>query len=95
MCGGRGAVAGELIQWDTSIHAWLEERGPEKMYLIGLIDDATSRLFARFVPADSTEHHMRVLWAYVERYGRPQAVYTDKASLFQPTLAPGCSPWRL
>ena len=32
---------------------------------------------------------MRVLWEYVERYGRPQAVYTDKASLFQPTLAPG------
>ena len=59
------------------------------MYLVALIDDATSTLFARFVPADSTEHHMRVLWGYLERYGRPQAVYTDKASLFQPTLAPG------
>jgi len=85
----RRSCLGELVQWDTSVHAWLEERGPEKMYLIALIDDATSRLFARFVPADSTEHHMRVLWAYVERHGRPQAVYTDKASLFQPTLAPG------
>jgi hypothetical protein len=85
----RRSCRGELIQWDTSIHAWLEERGPEKMYLVALIDDATSRLFARFVPADSTEHHMRVLWGYVERYGRPQAVYTDKASLFQPALAPG------
>jgi len=85
----RRSCRGELVQWDTSIHAWLEERGPEKMYLIALIDDATSRLFARFVPADSSEQHMRVLWAYVECYGRPQAVYTDKASLFQPTLAPG------
>ena len=85
----RRSCRGELIQWDTSIHAWLEDRGPEKMYLIGLIDDATSRLFARFVPADSTEQHMAVLWAYVERHGRPQSVYTDKASLFQPTLAPG------
>lgn len=85
----RRSCRGELIQWDTSVHAWLEERGPDKMYLIGLIDDATSTLFARFVPADSTEHHMRVLWAYVERYGRPLGVYTDKASLFQPTLAPG------
>ena len=85
----RRSCRGELIQWDTSIHAWLEERGPEKMYLIALIDDASSTLFARFVPADSTEHHMRVLWAYLERYGRPQSVYTDKASLFQPTLAPG------
>ena len=85
----RRSCLGELIQWDTSIHAWLEDRGPEKMYLIALIDDATSRLFARFVAADSTEQHMRVLWAYLERYGRPQAVYTDKASIFQPTLAPG------
>src|SRR3984885_10218547 len=76
-------------QWDTSVHAWLEERGPEKMYLIALIDDASSTLFARFVPADSSEQHRRVLRAYGERYGRPQAVYTDKASLFQPTLAPG------
>jgi len=25
---------GELVQWDTSEHAWLEERGP-KLYLIG------------------------------------------------------------
>jgi hypothetical protein len=85
----RRSCRGELLQWDTSIHAWLEERGSEKMYLIALIDDATSTLFARFVPADSAEQHMRVLWAYMERYGRPQAVYTDKASVFQPTLAPG------
>lgn len=85
----RRACRGELVQWDTSIHAWLEDRGPDRMYLIALIDDATSTLFARFVTADSTEHHMRVLAAYLERYGRPQSVYTDKASLFQPTLAPG------
>lgn len=85
----RRSCRGELVQWDTSIHAWLEDRGPEKMYLIALIDDATSTLFGRFVPADSSEQHRRVLWAYLERYGRPQAVYTDKASLFQPTLAPG------
>lgn len=85
----RRSCRGELVQWDTSVHAWLEERGPEKMYLIALVDDATSRLFARFVPNDSAEQHMRVLWTYLESYGRPQAVYTDKASLFQPTLPPG------
>jgi transposase len=85
----RRSCWGELLQWDTSVHAWLEDRGPAKMYLVALIDDATSRMFARFVEADSTEHHMRVLWAYVERHGRPQAVYTDRAGIFQPTLAPG------
>src|SRR5580704_9454614 len=75
---------GELVQWDTREHDWLEGRG-EKLYLIAMIDDATSRLFARFVRHDSTEENMRLLWSYVERFGRPLAFYTDKASLFHST----------
>ena len=73
---------GELVQWDTSEHAWLEERGP-KLYLISMIDDASSRLHARFVLSDSTAENMRLLWKYLEQHGRPGSVYTDKASLFQ------------
>src|ERR1044072_6243169 len=48
-----------------------------------MIDDATSRLFARFVRHDSTEENMRLLWGYLEKFGRPLAFYTDKASMFQ------------
>jgi transposase len=73
---------GELVQWDTSEHDWLEGRG-DKLYLIAMIDDATSRLFARFVRSDSTEENMKLLWDYLEKFGRPWAFYTDKASLFQ------------
>jgi hypothetical protein len=73
---------GELVQWDTSEHDWLEGRG-EKLYLIAMIDDATSRLFARFVRHDSTEENMKLLWSYLEKFGRPLRFYTDKASLFQ------------
>jgi hypothetical protein len=73
---------GELVQWDTSEHDWLEGRG-EQIYLIAMIDDATSRLCARFVRHDSTEENMKLLWSYLEKFGRPQAFYTDKASLFQ------------
>jgi transposase len=73
---------GELVQWDTSEHDWLEGRG-EKLYLIAMIDDATSRLLARFVRHDSTEENMRVLWSYLEKFGRPLTFYTDKASLFR------------
>jgi len=29
------------------------------------------------------------VWEYAERQRRPQAIYTDKARMFQPTLAPG------
>jgi hypothetical protein len=52
------------------------------MHLIHLIDDATSRLLARFVRHDSTEENMRLLGTWLERYGRPLAVYTDKDSMF-------------
>ena len=48
-----------------------------------MIDDATSGLFARFVRHDSTEENMRLLWSYLEKFGRPLSFYTDKASLFQ------------
>src|SRR5664280_3356283 len=73
---------GELVQWDTSEHDWLEGRG-EKLYLNAMIDDATSRLFARFVRHDSTEENMKLLWSYLEKFGRPVAFYTDKASIFR------------
>jgi transposase len=78
----RRSRCGELVQWDTSEHDWVEGRG-EKLYLIAMIDDATSRLFARFVRHDSTEENMKVLWGYLEKFGRPLAFYTDKASLFR------------
>lgn len=78
----RRSRCGELVQWDTSDHDWLEGRG-ERIYLIAMIDDATSRLFARFVQHDSTEENMKLLWSYLEKFGRPASFYTDKASLFQ------------
>jgi len=77
----RRSRRGELVQWDTSDHEWLEQRGP-KLYLISMIDDATSHIHARFVLHDSTEENMRLLWSYLEQNGRPLSFYTDKASLF-------------
>ncbi len=78
----RKACAGELVQWDTSVHDWLEGRG-RRLYLIAMIDDATSRVWARFVEQDTAEQNLRVVWAYLERFGRPLAFYTDKARMFE------------
>jgi transposase len=80
----RRSRLGELVQWDISEHDWLEGGGP-KLYLISLIDDATSRMLARFVEHDSTEENMRVLAGYLERNGRPLSFYTDTATLFANT----------
>jgi len=83
----RRASFGELVLLDTSEHAWLEERGP-KLCLIAMIDDATSRLWARFVAHDTTEENLRTLEGWLRRYGRPLALYTDKDSIFQPAGPP-------
>ena len=73
---------GALVQWDTSDHDWLEGRG-EDMLPINMIDDATSRWFARFVKSDSTVENMNHLERRLKKHGRPLGYYTDKASLFQ------------
>jgi hypothetical protein len=59
-----------------------------------MIDDATSRLFARFVRHDSSEENMRVLWEYLTRFGRPLEFYTDKAAMFEVTPKRGDSQVR-
>jgi hypothetical protein len=68
---------------DASIHDWLEGRG-EELVLITLIDDATSRLMARFYPAGTVEAHLELLERWLRRYGRPLALYTDRHSIFEP-----------
>jgi hypothetical protein len=73
---------GELVQWDTSEHDWLEGRGEPVKYLVRLIDDATSRSWGRFVWRDATRENMGVLWEYLERNGRMVDVYTDRDSMF-------------
>jgi transposase len=84
----RRSPIGELVQGDTSEHDWLEGRG-EKLYWVLLIDDASSRALARFVRHDWTEENLRTLRAHLQRWGRPLAVYTDKAGLLQVNRAPG------
>ena len=72
---------GELVQWDTSEHDWLEGRGAVR-YLVSMIDDATSWGWGRFVERDATPQNMGVLWEYLERNGRMVDVYTDRDSMF-------------
>jgi transposase len=81
----RRSAFGELVQWDTSEHDWLEGRGAVR-YLVKLIDDATSWSWGRFVERDAAPFNMAVLWEYLEKNGRMQEVYTDRDSMF--TAAP-------
>ena len=79
----RRAAFGELIQWDSSEHAWFEDRVPGRFTLIKMVDDATNRLMmARFVPRDDGASNRRVAIDYLRRWGRPVAFYADKAGHF-------------
>lgn len=73
---------GELLQLDGSHHDWFEGRGPRSV-LMAYIDDASSRVFARFYEYEGTFPAMDSFQRYVRRYGLPLAVYTDKHTTYK------------
>jgi len=78
---------GEMVQTDGSVHDWLEGRGPE-MVLMGYIDDATSQVFARFYPQETTGAAMESFKRYIEEYGIPRSLYFDRHSIYKTTRQP-------
>jgi len=73
----RRSCVGELIQIDGSDHRWFEDRAPACTLLV-YIDDATSRLmYLHFTFSESTFSYFEATRAYLERYGKPQAFYSD------------------
>lgn len=74
---------GELIQLDGSEHDWFEGRGLRCSLLV-YIDDATSEmLHLKFVKSENTLDYFRATREYIEKYGRPEAFYLDKHSVFR------------
>lgn len=86
----RRACFGELIQLDGSHHDWFEGRGA-KCCLITLVDDATGRTHLRFASDEGTFAVMAALRGWVECYGIPQALYTDRLKTYltdrEPTVS--------
>ncbi len=79
----RRLAVGELAQWDSSVHRWLEDRYPGELVLISIHDDATNRLMAaKFARKDDGAENRRAIIDYLETHGRPLAVYTDRAGHF-------------
>src|SRR5262249_60252534 len=73
----RKAHVGELVQLDGSHHAWLEGRGPRGV-LMASIDDASSRVWARFYSHEGTWPALGSLFRSVQSYGVPLALYADR-----------------
>jgi len=83
----RRAHVGALIQLDGSHHDWLEGRGPRGV-LMAYIDDASSRVLARFYEYEGTIPAMDSFTRYVTRYGIPLAVYADRHTTYQSPAKP-------
>ncbi len=77
----RKAHFGEMLQMDGSFHAWFEERG-EVCCLMNCVDDATGVTFSLFAEQETTEAAMTLLWKWIENFGIPRRLYTDRKNLY-------------
>jgi transposase len=81
---------GELVQFDGSHHDWFEGRRA-KCCLMNMVDDATGTTLSFLDEQETTEGALRLLWAWIERYGVPVAVYCDRKNAFvldrEPTVS--------
>ena len=80
---------GEFVQMDGSHHRWFGSERPEAC-LMNMVDDAQGTTMSSMCEAETTEGAMRLLWRWVETYGVPRALYTDRKNVFltdrEPTL---------
>lgn len=83
----RKAHCGEMIQMDGSRHAWFEKRGPE-CTLMGYVDDATGRVFARFYSYEGTVPALDSFRRYISAHGIPLSVYLDRHTTYKAVSKP-------
>jgi transposase len=85
----RKARFGEMLQLDGSEHRWFGRHEPEAC-LMNMVDDATGTTLSLMTENENLEGAMRLLWHWIERYGVPVALYTDRHTIYQafrqPTL---------
>jgi hypothetical protein len=77
----RRSCFGELLQFDGSHHDWFEARGAE-CCLLNCVDDATGRAYLKFALSENTQDVLLTIWEYVNKYGIPRSIYTDRASVY-------------
>lgn len=77
----RRAHFGELVQMDGSHHKWFEQRAPA-CCLMNMVDDASGTTQSLFAAQETIFAAMGLLWQWIERYGIPRALYTDRKNVY-------------
>jgi len=76
---------GQMIQFDGSYHAWLEDRS-EKACLLLACDDATGKIVtAKFTTNESVKSVFDFFKKYVTNMGKPTSIYLDRHSTYHTT----------
>ena len=78
----RRSCFGEMLQFDGSHHDWFEGRGAE-CCLLNCVDDSTGRVYLRFAISENTQDVLKTLWEYVNKYGIPRSIYTDRYKVYK------------
>ena len=73
---------GAMVQLDGSDHAWFEGRRG-KCVLMVMVDDATNRMRARFVEAETTRASYDVFEGWVRQHGVPGSLDVDRDSIYR------------
>ena len=74
------ACFGELLHLDGSPHTWLALLPEQRQTLIGVVDDATSRLlYAQLFEVESSAAVLAALSEVIRTHGLPESLYTDRA----------------
>lgn len=77
----RRSAIGSLVQFDGSHHEWFEERG-RRCCVLHAVDDASGRVFLRFVESENSRSVLQTVKEYIQRFGIPHAFYVDRGSVF-------------
>lgn len=78
----RRGCFGELVQMDGSHHDWFGGRCGQCLLMV-MIDDATSRSYARFYSVENLEAAFDVFGSWVRKYGLPRALYVDRHAIYR------------
>jgi hypothetical protein len=69
------------VQLDGSHHQWFEKRAP-KACLMNMVDDAQGTTLSWLAEEETIFAAMQLLWQWIDRYGIPQSLYTDKKNVY-------------
>lgn len=80
---------GEMVQLDGSHHKWFGD-GYGHSCLMNMVDDAKGTTLSIMAEQETTEAAMRLLWAWVDKYGIPMSIYCDRKNVYiterEPTI---------